>query len=161
MTILLPQLSRAQVLFISTFLCLALSSCNDPLSNKLVPSPTLAPEHVVQIQLEALQNNDTKDKGIVVAFRFASPENKRLTGPLERFAQMVKGEPYRALLNHEKVTYGPVEPIADGVQQRIILHTKNGIYQFVFQLSRREVEPCLGCWLTDSVLVENFKPVQI
>ena len=116
---------------------------------------------MVRIQLEALQNNDTKDKGIAVAFRFASPENKRSTGPLERFARMLKEEPYRVLLNHEKVTYCPVELIGGGVQQRIILHTKNGMYQVVFELSRRKVEPCLGCWLTDSVLVENFKPVQI
>jgi len=46
------------------------------------PSPNFSPQDVVKIQLDALQNNDLlpKDFGIQVAYRFASPENRRNTG---------------------------------------------------------------------------------
>ena len=51
------------------------------------PDPSLSPQDVVSIQIEALRNNDTpyENRGIEVTFNFASPANKRITGPLERF----------------------------------------------------------------------------
>ena len=57
------------------------------------PDPSLSPQDVVSIQLEALRNNDTPydNRGIEVTFNFASPANKRITGPIERFAAMVRG----------------------------------------------------------------------
>ena len=56
------------------------------------PSPDLSPEDVVRIQVEALQRNDepSPDAGIEAAFRFASPSNRRATGPLGRFSEMVR-----------------------------------------------------------------------
>ena len=161
MIILLPEPSKSSLLVFAVVFALALSSCRDPLSDELVPSPDFTPDHVVRIQLEALQNNNAKDQGIAVAFRFASPKNKMATGPLGRFTQMVKNKPYRVLLNHKKVTYGPMEPFKNGVRQRIILHTNDGIHRFIFKLSRRRIGPCSGCWLTDSVLIEEFGPVRV
>ena len=57
-----------------------------------VPKPELTPEQVVEIQVEALRKNDvpTPDAGIATTFRFASPGNRKVTGPLERFAPIVK-----------------------------------------------------------------------
>ncbi len=45
------------------------------------PDPSLSPQDVVSIQIEALQNNDIpyEDRGIEVTFNFASPVNKRMT----------------------------------------------------------------------------------
>ena len=60
------------------------------------PDPSLSPRDVVSIQIEALKNNDIpyKDRGIEVTFNFASPTNKRMTGPIERFKAMVHGPVY-------------------------------------------------------------------
>ena len=51
------------------------------------PSPELSPREVVQLQVEALGTNDEPfaQAGVKAAFDFASPANKRATGPLERF----------------------------------------------------------------------------
>ena len=51
------------------------------------PSAELAPEEVVAAQLHALRQNDpaNRDAGIRIAFRFASPGNRQVTGPIERF----------------------------------------------------------------------------
>jgi hypothetical protein len=66
------------------------------------PDPALSPAEVVEIQLRALQANDTPeaDAGIAQTWAFAHPDNKRVTGPLPRFAQMIKGPLYQILLGH-------------------------------------------------------------
>lgn len=64
------------------------------------PDPGLSPKRVVEIQLQSLRQNDSPvpDAGIEQTWVFAHPENKRLTGPLERFAVMLKGPNYKMLL---------------------------------------------------------------
>ena len=57
------------------------------------PNPNLAAEGVVRTQMQALQNNDIHDRGIEITYRFAPPANKRKTGPIERFARMLKTSP--------------------------------------------------------------------
>jgi hypothetical protein len=49
-----------------------------------------------------LQANDApvSDAAIAQTWAFAHPDNKRMTGPLPRFTQMIKGPQYRILLNH-------------------------------------------------------------
>ena len=67
------------------------------------PEPALAgAEAIVQKQLVALKNNDhpQPDAGIELAWAFAHPSNRKATGPLGRFTQMLKGPTYRDLLNH-------------------------------------------------------------
>jgi hypothetical protein len=68
-----------------------------------MPDPALSPAEVVAIQLAALQANDTPktDAGIAQTWAFAHPDNKRMTGPLPRFAHMIKGPLYRMLLDHQ------------------------------------------------------------
>ena len=65
------------------------------------PDPALFPAEVVEIQLSALQANDmATDAGIAQIWALAHPSNKRVTGPLARFAQMIKGPQYRIPPNH-------------------------------------------------------------
>ena len=52
---------------------------------------------MVKIQLNALKNNDEKDDGIKQTWLFAHPDNKKVTGPYERFRIMIYGEQYRHL----------------------------------------------------------------
>ena len=52
------------------------------------PNKTLNPYDVVKIQLEALKNNDSQDKGIKQTWLFAHPDNKKITGPFDKFKQM-------------------------------------------------------------------------
>ncbi len=68
----------------------------------LPPSPVEEAETVVRLQLEALQTNDKPeaDSGIATAWNYAHPDNRRATGPLDRFTLMLKGVTYRDLLDH-------------------------------------------------------------
>ena len=64
------------------------------------PKPALKPDEAVRIQLLAMKNNDASDLGIKITFRFASPANKRVTAPLEKFIRLLKNPSYSPLLNH-------------------------------------------------------------
>lgn len=54
---------------------------------QLAPAPGLSAARVVEIQVMALQRNDTPsvDAGIVQTWAFAHPKNKSATGPIEHF----------------------------------------------------------------------------
>ena len=119
------------------------------------PNPTLSAEEVVKIQLDALQNNDIMpdNRGIRIAFRFASPANKNATGPLERFIALVKNPLYKSLIGFEHATLEDMRFAGNLAQQRVVLHMRGGKdAAFVFTLSRQREGDEKGCWMTDGVL---------
>ena len=119
------------------------------------PHPSLAPAEVVRIQVEALRDNDAQDRGIAIAFRFASADNRRSTGPLSRFAAMLKREPYLLLLRHTEALYGPVTVAGRRAAQRVTLIAPGRApVTFVFHLAREDAAGELqDCWLSDAVQV--------
>jgi hypothetical protein len=133
---------------------------DDPLQpNAPAPSPELMPDQVVKIQLEALQSNDSTDRGIEIVFRFASPANKQNTGPLDRFSRMIKVPPYSPMLNHRRVDYDAIQIVGDEARQRVTLVDRRGnVIVYVFYLSKQTEEPCKDCWMTDAVTIESMQP---
>ena len=149
----------------SLFLCLALlpaaapaqeagSRDADPLGGDLVPAPAWSPGDVVRIQLEALRRNDERDRGIAVAFRFASPANRAQTGPLWRFARMIRDGPYALMLDFQAASYGPVEASGAQARQRVVLADATTSVTYWFYLSRQTDAPYADCWMTDAVFIE-------
>jgi hypothetical protein len=136
---------------------------NDELSpaDRLSPSSKLTPEQVVHIQLEALRLNDARNRGIEVAFRFASPDNKLHTGPLARFISMMQQGPYSLMLAYENVAYDPVEVIDGYARQRVTLIGSGMVVAYEFYLSRQTEGPCVGCWLTDAVIAKRPSGLQV
>lgn len=135
----------------------------DPLhlSPKLVPTPELAPDQVVRIQLNALRHNDVENRGIEVAFRFASPNNKLSTGPLPRFVRMMQQGPYSLMLAYENVTYHPLEVVEDRARQRVTLIGSGLVVAYEFYLSRQTQGACTGCWMTDAVIAKRPTGLQV
>jgi hypothetical protein len=131
------------------------------LSRSLMPSAKLSPAQVVQIQLEALRLNDEQNRGIEVAFRFASPNNKLQTGPLPRFISMIQQRPYSLMLEYENVAYDPVEIVDDYARQRVTLISSGMIVAYEFYLSRQTKGDCSGCWLTDAVIAKPPSGLQV
>ena len=122
------------------------------------PVPSLSPRDVVTIQIEALRNNDTpyEDRGIEVTFNFASPANKRITGPLERFRVLVRNQIYGPMINHRSAEYENVRVEGDFAQVDAILQSKDGQYLgYRFMLSRQHGNEYEGSWMTDAVIPFN------
>ena len=126
----------------------------------LEPSPNLTPQEVVEAQLAALRTNDepSPDDGIRTAFRFASPENKRSTGPIERFIEMVKNPLYAPLLNHRTAHLSDTTQKDDLARIKVTLVGADGQESaFVWILARVNSEECAGCWMTATVMRVDAK----
>ncbi len=124
------------------------------------PEPKLKPNDVVRLQLLAMQQNDDSDFGIEVTFRFASPANKKQTGPLKRFIGLVRNPSYRPLLNHINATFIELTVEEVFAVQDVIITTYNGErigYRFRLSIQKGPLYP--GCWMTDSVT--PFKVLEV
>ncbi len=118
------------------------------------PDPSLSPQEVVSIQIEALQHNDMpyEDRGIEVTFNFASPTNKRMTGPLDRFNVMVRNPVYGPMIDHRSAEYQNVKIEGDVAQVDVILESKDGKHLgYRFMLSRQRGNQYEGSWMTSAV----------
>ncbi|PNH06727.1 hypothetical protein TSOC_006866 [Tetrabaena socialis] len=125
------------------------------------PHRSLPPEAVVQAQLSALL---VEDMGAV--FSFASPANQVVTGPLERFSQLLRLPMYRPLLRHRQATsYRRAMLGADSYNEIVKIRSDNtGMPQAVEAIYLWEVKrqgPSAGsfanCWMTDSVSLVTAK----
>ena len=119
------------------------------------PVPSLSPRDVVSIQIEALRNNDSpyENRGVEVTFKFASPANRRLTGPLERFEAMVRGPTYGPMIDHRSAVFENLVVEGDSARIDVILTSKEGVYLgYRFFLSRQHGNEYEGSWMTDAVV---------
>lgn len=146
------QVSVVSILLVSLMLSLATLQANN--SVLPVPNTNLQPEEVVEIVLDALANNDTPymDAGIETTFNFASPSNKTQTGPLERFAVMVKGPVYGVMVGHK--SHELVETVVNNSRayQMVRLVTASGAaVHFAFRLGLQPDGEFEGMWMTEAV----------
>lgn len=122
---------------------------------ELDPSPNLTPRQVVDIQVGALGANGTwgENRGIELAFRFASPANKRVTGPLARFAGMIRAHgAYRKLLDVQDYDLGPLQMHEGSALIPVIVTARDGRqHGFVWVLGRQTEGENANCWMTDAV----------
>ena len=125
----------------------------------IMPSPALSPRQVVQFQLDSLRQNDLPgpNSGIERSFRFASPSNKQVTGPLEHFAEIVRSPAYAPLLYSLSADVSQVEVGED--QARIFVRVtpaSGSALSYLFLLSRQKEGEYRDCWMTDGVVrLEN------
>ena len=67
-----------------------------------------------------MKNDDFfKDSGIEQTWNFAHPENKKNTGPLPNFKQMIKGRSYQMLINHLVIQLLRLEVVTNGLNLRL------------------------------------------
>ncbi len=116
------------------------------------PDPKLNPQDVVRIVIDALSKNDASDNGIRTTWKFASPANQSVTGPVDHFIPMVKSPAYAPMLNSKSAQYGVAQVTGDQAVQLVVLTAADGTkVAYVFQLSRQTEGQFKGCWMTDAV----------
>ena len=115
---------------------------------------SISPERVVEIQLRALQQNDapSSEFGIAQTWAFAHPNNKRMTGPLERFKAMIKGPRYRMMLNHREHKIKPVV-VTEGYALFDVFIVTESELEASFQMGgvQSNFGNYQGCWMTIAV----------
>ena len=127
----------------------------------LKPSPSINPNEVVSIQLQALQNNNTpyENAGIEQTWEFAHPSNRQYTGPLANFTLMMYSPSYSIMLEHQSHKIIPVEENDTLAFYFIELIDKTG-NQFGFEWILKKVlieGDYNNCWMTVSV----SRPIEI
>jgi len=119
------------------------------------PNIEIEPDQVVQIQLNGLMNNDkpNQDYGIKQTWEFAHPSNKKYTGPLPRFINLLKSESYKMLINHLDSEIIEVFKSSNQYGFEItILGNDKKYYKFQWVVEKYYDEgPLKDCWLTTSV----------
>jgi len=138
-------------------LCMA-SSLAVPVRADDTPSPApsidYGPDEVVEIVVDALRDNPQLegDAGIETVFRFASPGNRRATGPLERFAGMIK-RGFSDMLGFASSRYEAIEVQDDKAVQVVWLMQRDGRETgYAFQLGRQSGGEFDGMWMTEAVV---------
>ncbi len=121
----------------------------------LNPNSNIKPREVIKIQLNGLQQNDSKfkDSGIEQTWKFAHPNNKRVTGPLSNFKMMIKSDSYGMMINHLSHTITELGSSDKWAQFEVIILDKDKIYhKFNWQVEKYTSEGTLkDCWLTTMV----------
>ncbi len=116
------------------------------------PNSSIKPSEVVKIQLTGLKNNnkDFKDSGIEQTWNFAHPKNKKVTGPLDNFKRMIKGDSYQMMIDHLSHTITMLGSDDNWAQFEVVILDKNKIYhKFNWQVEKYTMEGTLkDCWLT-------------
>ena len=149
----LKTLKRQQIIYktlLIYFLSLTISQ-----ADLIKPNNNIEPYQVVEIQLKSLQKNNspTIDNGIEQTWEFAHPSNRKNTGPLDRFKNMLKGKSYIILLDH--LDYEIMqENLTDSVAlfEVSVLGKDKAYYKFKWQVEKYKDEgPLKDCWLTTMV----------
>ena len=116
------------------------------------PNRTLNPYDVVKIQLEALKNNNENDNGIKQTWLFAHPDNKKITGPYERFRIMIYGKQYKYLINHSSHKIKLISNSLNAYLYRIeILTNDKKLFFYEWQVQKGSDDNCKNCWFTSAV----------
>jgi len=125
------------------------------LAEIIKPSKEIDPEQVIKIQLSALMKNDNpyKDRGIIQTWEFAHPNNQKITGPLEKFKNMIKTDSYSMLINHSNHEILEVYMSSKIATFEVtILDNEKKYYKFKWQVEKYDREGQLkDCWLTTAV----------
>ena len=147
------MLKRQLIIF--KVLLLLLISISISKAELLKPNSTINPSDVVKIQLAGLQQNDANfnDSGIEQTWNFAHPKNKKVTGPLDNFKRMIKGESYQMMINHLSHTITQLGSSDKWAQFEVVILDKDKIYhKFNWQVEKYTLEGDLkDCWLTTMV----------
>ncbi len=118
------------------------------------PAENLTAYDVIKIQLNALKKNNepNKNSGIKQTWEFAHPENKKITGPYERFEKMLLGDQYNLLLNHESYK---IKLIMNSTNKYIynveLISIDKKMYFYQWHLEKSTIKNCKNCWFTTIV----------
>ena len=118
------------------------------------PAKNLTAYDVIKIQLNALKENNkpNKNSGIKQTWMFAHPQNKKITGPYERFQKMLLGDQYNVLLNHESHKIKLIMNSKDKYIYNVeLISIDKKMYLYEWHLEKITIENCNSCWFTTIV----------
>ena len=119
------------------------------------PNIEIEPYQVVKIQLRSLKNNNKpfENAGIEQTWMFAHPNNKKITGPLERFKVLLNSDSYKVLLEHIDHNIIEIKTTDTSAAYDVtVLGKEKNYYKFRWIVEKYDFDgPLKDCWLTIGV----------
>ena len=122
------------------------------------PKP-LNSEEVLNLIFESYKNfSDNPEKAIDVIWGFAHEDNKEITGPKERFAQMLVSEPYNSIIDLKEYSYEVTYENDTNVHYEVKVLAKTNNYFVIIWVFEKTDCPELDeeCWLTVGVTAPEY-----
>ena len=122
-------------------------------------SNPLNSEEVLNVIFESYKNFSVNpEKAVDVIWGFAHEDNKEITGPKERFAQMLVSEPYNSIIDLKEYSYEVTYENETNVHYEVKVLAKTNNYFVITWVF--EKTDCLGldeqCWLTIAVTAPEY-----
>ena len=123
--------------------------------------PQMNAREIIRLQMNALKNNKN-NSGIKIAYKFASNDNKKNTGPFLNFKKMIQNDIYKHLLNCKKWKFLPktTRKVFDEIYEvdvEVLSSYNSQKYIYRFTLSRQTKTLY---WRTDSVSLKNIEGLE-
>jgi len=117
------------------------------------PAVTLSPREVVTIQAESLRHCLESERDLWQCYLFASPANRGVTGPIDRFARMLLTPTYKSLVEAETMIIGR-EEVRSHLATVLVTVTDadNRVSSYRFFLAKQADGRVKDCWMTEGVI---------
>ena len=120
---------------------------------------TLNSEEVLNLIFESYKNfSSNPEKAVDTIWGFAHEDNKEITGPKERFSQMLVSEPYDSIIDLKEYSYEVTYENETNIHYEVKVLAKTNNY-FVITWVFEKTE-CSGseeqCWLTIAVTAPSY-----
>ena len=116
-------------------------------------------EEVLNVIFDSYKNfSDNPKKAVDVIWNFAHEDNKEITGPKERFAQMLVSEPYNSIIDLKEYSYEVTYENETNVHYEVKVLAKTNNYFVITWVFEKTNCPELDeeCWLTIGVTAPEY-----
>ena len=116
-------------------------------------------EEVLNLIFDSYKNfSNNPEKAVDTIWGFAHEDNKEITGPKERFSQMLVSEPYDSIIDLKEYSYEVIYENETNIHYEVKVLAKINSYFVITWVFERTECPNLEeqCWLTIAVTAPSY-----
>ena len=141
-----------------TLLLFFLISCTGG-ESVIVESKSLNSEEVLNVIFESYKNfSNNPEEAVDVIWGFAHEDNKEITGPKERFAQMLVSEPYDSIIDLKEYSYEVTYENETNIHYEVkVLAKTNNYFVITWVFEKADCQDLEEqCWMTIAVTAPEY-----
>ena len=140
-------------------LLILLVSCSGSQTVVDEPPKSLNSEEVLNLIFDSYKNfSSNPEKAVDVIWGFAHEDNKEITGPKERFSQMLVSEPYNSIIDLKEYSYEVTYENETNIHYEVkVLAKTNNYFVITWVFEKTECSDSEEqCWLTIAVTAPSY-----
>jgi len=140
-------------------LLILLVSCSGSQTVVDEPPKSLNSEDVLNLIFDSYKNfSSNPEKAVDVIWGFAHEDNKEITGPKERFSQMLVSEPYNSIIDLKEYSYEVTYENETNIHYEVkVLAKTNNYFVITWVFEKTECSDSEEqCWLTIAVTAPSY-----